>query len=64
MGFKTGDPKPLNSGRKRYVSNKLTRDIREMILAAARARKFRDSLTRGKEAGRRECGRAARTLSF
>jgi hypothetical protein len=34
MGFKTGDPKPLNSGRKRNVSNKLTRDIREMIHAA------------------------------
>jgi hypothetical protein len=34
MGFKTGDPKPLNSGRKRNVSNKLTRDIREMIRAA------------------------------
>ena len=34
MGFKTGDPKPLNSGRRRNVSNKLTRDIREMIRAA------------------------------
>jgi hypothetical protein len=34
MGFKTGDPKPLNSGRKRNVSNKVTRDIREMIRAA------------------------------
>jgi hypothetical protein len=34
MGFKTGDPKPLNSGRKRNVSNKLTRDIREMIHVA------------------------------
>jgi hypothetical protein len=37
MGFKTGDPKPLNSGRKRNVSNQVTRDIRdirEMIRAA------------------------------
>jgi hypothetical protein len=34
MGFKPGDPKPLNSGRRRNVSNKLTRDIREMIRAA------------------------------
>ena len=34
MGFKPGTPKPLNSGRKRNVSNKVTRDIREMIRAA------------------------------
>jgi|HubBroStandDraft_6_1064221.scaffolds.fasta_scaffold1142038_1 hypothetical protein len=34
MGFKPGTPKPANSGRKRNVSNKITRDIREMILAA------------------------------
>ena len=34
MGFKPGTPKPLNSGRKRNVSNKVTRDIREMISAA------------------------------
>jgi hypothetical protein len=34
MGFKPGTPKPANSGRKSNVSNKLTRDIREMIRAA------------------------------
>ena len=34
MGFKPGTPKPANSGRKRNVSNKVTRDIREMISAA------------------------------
>jgi hypothetical protein len=34
MGFKPGTPKPANSGRKRNVSNKLTKDVKEMILAA------------------------------
>jgi hypothetical protein len=33
MGFKPGTPKPANSGRKSNVSNKITRDIREMIRA-------------------------------
>jgi hypothetical protein len=34
MSFKKGEPRPSNAGRKVGASNKITRDIREMILAA------------------------------
>jgi hypothetical protein len=34
MGFQPGTPKPPNSGRKSNVSNKITRDIREMLRAS------------------------------
>jgi hypothetical protein len=34
MAFKKGEPRPSNAGRKVGASNKLTRDIREMIRTA------------------------------
>jgi hypothetical protein len=34
VAFKPGTPKPPNSGRKRNVSNKVTKDVKEMILGA------------------------------
>jgi hypothetical protein len=34
MAFKKGEPRPSNAGRKVGASNKITRDIREMIRAA------------------------------
>jgi len=37
MAFKKGEPRPSNAGRKVGASNKLTRDIREMILGALSA---------------------------
>src|SRR5215831_18852756 len=34
MSFKRGDPKPANGGRKAGTPNKLTSDVRQMILDA------------------------------
>jgi len=33
MAFKEGDEKPLNSGRKKGVQNKVTRTVKETVLA-------------------------------
>jgi hypothetical protein len=38
MAFKKGEPRPPNAGRKVGSSNKLTKDVKEMILGALSAK--------------------------